>query len=152
MPSCVELGVALSKSTRIKVLNLSNIHLLPEACPVLFHNFCVEELLLDDNPLGEVGCLMLSKALMSSKTVKKLSLKNIEVSDIGLVHLLGYICLNKSLKEIHLEMNRISDNGLNKAIVLSNGTECKIYFSQEYLVDKDNLNNYIDFGNVIFVG
>lgn len=152
MNSCVELGVALSKSTKIKTLNLSNINLIPEACPVLFQNFYVEELLLNDNPLGEVGCLMLSKALMTSKTVKKLSLKNIEVSDIGLVHLLGYICLNKSLKEIHLEMNRISDNGLNKAIVLSSGTECKIYFSQEYVVDKDNLHNYVDFGNVIFVG
>lgn len=153
MSSCVEMGVALAKASRIKVMNFSNVNIIPEAFPVLFQNVYVEELLLDDNPLGEIGCLMLAKALSSSKTVKKLSVKNIKVSEIGLIHLLGYIKVNDALKEIHLEMNAISYKGLNKAVEISNGTYCKVYFTQTLVGDGDRefFRTYGDLGNVILV-
>ena len=153
MSSCVEVGVALAKASKIKVMNFSNVNMVPEAFPVLFQNVYVEELLLDDNPLGEIGCLMLAKSLATTKTVKKLSVKNIKVSEIGLIHLLGYIKINEGLKEIHLEMNPISNKGLNKAVELSNGTYCKIYFTQTLVGDGDQefFRLYGDLGNVILV-
>ena len=130
MQSAVELGAALNNVNNIKTLNLSNMSIAPEAIPNLLKSLCVEEIILDDNPIGEIGIIMFSKALIKNKTLKKLSLKNTDLSSIGLQHLLISIQGNTTITEIHIENNAIDENGLNTAFTLTKGKKFKIYMSK----------------------
>lgn len=141
MQSAVELGAALNNVHNIKTLNLSNMSIASEAIPNLLKSLCVEEIILDDNPIGEIGLIMLSKALIKNKTVKKISLKNADLSSIGLQHLLISLQGNTTITEIHIENNAIDENGLTTALTLTKGKKFKIFMSKIPNINTDPNSN-----------
>ena len=151
LPDAVELGVVLPNVKSIKTLNLSNMNIISDTSPVLFKAFHVEEILVDDNPLEEIGMIMFCKALSTSETVKKVSMKNTNLSMIGLTHLFNSIKNNKVISDIHMENNVIDENGLMIAATFTKGKKIKVYMTKS-CVNSEKLFDPATLGeNVILV-
>ena len=136
------LGGILGSLKNIKSINLSKIGVTSDYLPVLLKSSNFEEITLDDNDLGEVGIIMLSKSLMGDKYLKKLSLKNMKIKIVALNHLFQTLENAKNFVELHLENNKIDDDCLNKIKEISKEIKYKIYLSEnminQELLFKDN--------------
>lgn len=131
MQGCIELGVALNNAKQITQLNLSNNNINSDNSPQLFQTMHMEELILDENPLGVIGLMMLSKVITSNATIKKLSLKKTNFDGMGVNIIISWLKKNQTLKEIHLEENSIDENGIKSFSMLSQcATECKVFLSK----------------------
>ena len=151
LADAVELGVVLPKVKSIRTLNLSNMNIISDTSPVLFKALDVEEIIVDDNPLEEIGMIMFSKALSASQRVKKISLKNTNLSTIGLTHLFNSLKNNKGISEIHIENNSIDESGFMIAATFTKGKSIKVYMTKSY-VNCDKIFDQETFGeNVILV-
>ena len=151
LADAVELGVVLPNVKSIRTLNLSNMNIISDTSPVLFKALDVEEIIVDDNPLEEIGIIMFSKALSASQRVKKISLKNTNLSTIGLTHLFNSLKNNKGISEIHIENNSIDESGFMIAATFTKGKSIKVYMTKSY-VNCDKIFDQETFGeNVILV-
>lgn len=149
MACCISLGMSLDKVTHLKILNMSNMNITSDFTPVLFSKFFIEELILDDNPLDEVGHIMLAKALNSNNSLKKLSLKNTKVSSLGLTHILNRIKLNKMIEELHLENNDLDDNSLIILSAFAKDKSCNIYINKRNVKTQKQIALFEKIVNVI---
>ena len=104
------LGLGLQKLSKLKKLNLSEMGIIPDVSGVVFFNgINCEELIVDNNILQDVGFMILSKCLMRSKNIKRLSMKNTKIGSIGVSHMVIFIGQCKNLEELHLEGNVLNE-------------------------------------------
>lgn len=151
MQSCFTLGASFEKATNLKVLNMSNMSIYSDFAPLLFKNLQIEELILDENPLDEIGHIMLAKALHSNVSVKKISLKNTRISAIGLTHVLNCINLNKKMEEVHLELNELDDNALKITSSFAKDKTCLIFISKNNVITQIHSALFETLTNVVLV-
>ena len=109
---------------------MSNMGIISDYIPTLFKNFNLDEIVLDDNNLEEVGLIMLIKGLEGNKNLKKISLKNTQLSFIGLTSLLKMLDKVKDFKELHLENNTIDDSCVNIMKTTLKTKQFKIFVSK----------------------
>lgn len=151
MASSILLGSSLHKTTNLKRLELCNMNISPDLTPILFKECNFEELILDDNPLDEIGHIMLAKALKSNTTIKIISLKNTKISSLGLTHMLNCLKELKTIEELHLENNALDDNGI---VIISSFVKDKtvsIFISKEY-VTSDKVNTIFEkMNNIVLI-
>ena len=114
----------------IKSINMSNMGIVSDYIPNLFKSFNLDDTILDDNNLEEVGLIMLIKGLEANKNLKKLSLKNTQLSFIGLTSLLKMLDKAKDFKELHLENNTIDDSCVNIMKTTLKTKQFKIFVSK----------------------
>ncbi len=107
-----------------------------ENIPHLLKSYNLDEIILDDNNLEEVGLMMLSKGLEGNKNLKIISLKNTKLSFIGLSSLLKMLNNLKDFKELHLENNIIDDNCINIIKTTIKTQQFKIFVSRN-MVNKE---------------
>ena len=133
LKSTINLGAILSGTKNIKSLNMSNMGIISEYIPNLFKSFNLDEIILDDNDLEEVGLIMLIKGLEGNKNLKKISLKNTQLSFIGLTSLLKMLDKVKDFKELHLENNTIDDSCVNIMKTTLKTKQFKIFVSKSMI-------------------
>ena len=112
---------------------MSNMGIISEYIPNLFKSFNLDEIILDDNDLEEVGLIMLIKGLEGNKNLKKISLKNTQLSFIGLTSLLKMLDKVKDFKELHLENNTIDDSCVNIMKTTLKTKQFKIFVSKSMI-------------------
>ena len=130
LKSSINLGATLCGMKSIKSLNMSNMGIISEFIPYLFKSFNLEEIILDDNTLEEVGLIMLIKGLEGDKNLKKISLKNTQLSSIGLTSLLKMLDKVKDFRELHLENNTIDDMSIGIMKNMLKTKKFKIFVSK----------------------
>lgn len=136
MASSVLLGSSLDKTTNLKRLELCNMNISADLTPILFKKCNFEELILDDNPLDEIGHIMLAKALNSNNSIRIISLKNTKISAFGLTHMLNCIKQLKSIEELHLENNVLDYNGIVIISSFAKDKTVSIFISKEYVTSE----------------
>ena len=130
LKSSINLGAILCNMKNIKSINMSNMGIISDYIPNLFKSFNLDDIILDDNNLEEVGLIMLIKGLEANKNLKKLSLKNTQLSFIGLTSLLKMLDKAKDFKELHLENNTIDDSCVNIMKTTLKTKQFKIFVSK----------------------
>jgi hypothetical protein len=110
--------------------------IISEYIPNLFKNSNLDDIILDDNELEDVGLIMLIKGLEGNKILKRLSLKNTKISFIGVTSLLKFLVKLKEFKELHLENNTIDDNCINIINTTLKTKQLKIFVSKA-MVNQD---------------
>jgi hypothetical protein len=133
LKSSINLGAILCTIKNIKSINMSNMGIISEFIPNLFKSFNLDEIILDDNNLEEVGLIMLIKGLEANKNLKKISLKNTHLSFIGLTSLLKMLDKVKDFKELHLENNIIDDSCVNIMKTTLKNKQFKIFVSKNMI-------------------
>jgi Ran GTPase-activating protein (RanGAP) involved in mRNA processing and transport len=133
LKSSINLGATLCSMKNIKSLNMSNMGIISEFIPNLFRSFNLEEIILDDNNLEEVGLIMLIKGLEGDKNLKKISLKNTQLSSIGLTSLLKMLDKVKDFRELHLENNTIDDMSIGIMKNMLKTKKFKIFVSKNLI-------------------
>lgn len=122
MDGAIWLGDGLYKSPRIKKLNMSDAKLSGEMITAIFkgEDYLLEQVVLDNNELGEIGDVSLSKLLKTNKTIKLLSLKNTKMTAFGLTHILRGIETNKNfcLRNLYLSGNNLNESAVSKIFEL----------------------------------
>ena len=88
---------------------------------MLARNDKLEELCLNNNPLGSAGVTWIAEALESNKGVKRLYLNITDCGDEGAAALAKMLSANSNIRELSLEKNGITNEGLD---ILANGL-CK---------------------------
>ncbi len=136
LKSIVNLGAIICNLKNIKSINMSNMGINSENIPHLLKSYNLDEIILDDNNLEEVGLMMLSKGLEGNKNLKIISLKNTKLSFIGLSSLLKMLNNLKDFKELHLENNIIDDNCINIIKTTIKTQQFKIFVSRN-MVNKE---------------
>ena len=136
LKSSINLGAVLSGIKNVKSLNMSNMKIISEYIPNLFKNSNLDDIILDDNELEDVGLIMLIKGLEGNKILKKLSLKNTKISFIGVSNLLKILVKLKEFKELHLENNTIDDTCINIIKTTLKTKQFKIFVSK-VMVNQD---------------
>ena len=136
LKSSINLGATLCSMKNIRSINMSNMGIISEFIPNLFKSFNLDEIILDDNTLEEVGLIMLIKGLEGNKNLKKISLKNTQLSFIGLTSLLKMLDKAKDFKELHLENNTIDDSCINIMKTTLKTKQFKIFVSAN-MVNKE---------------
>ena len=131
LQSSVNLGSVLTQMKNIKSLNMSNMGINSDNTPILFKSFNADEIILDNNEIGEVGLIMLIKVFGGIKNLKKISLKNTQLSSIGLSSLLKMLEKTKDFKELHLENNPIDDMCINIMKTTLKSKQFKIFVSKD---------------------
>lgn len=82
------------------------------------YNMSLQSLILDQNPIGDDGCVGLCKGLLTNVTLKKLSLNFCGIKEVGCGGLAELIMeKNSGILELYLEGNGFGINGL---IILAN--------------------------------
>ena len=109
LKSAINLGAIITTTKSIKSINMSNMGITSDNIPLFFKTSNIDEIILDDNNLEEVGLISIIKGLEGNKNLKKLSLKNTNLGSIGLSSLLKMLGEAKGFKELHLENNNIDD-------------------------------------------
>ena len=109
LKSAINLGAIITTTKSIKSINMSNMGITSDNIPLFFKTSNIDEIILDDNNLEEVGLISIIKGLEGNKNLKKLSLKNTNLGSIGLSSLLKILGEAKGFKELHLENNNIDD-------------------------------------------
>ena len=131
MRGIVELGLTINCAKQIIQLGLADMNINSDACPQIFNTMFIEELILDDNPIGVIGLMMFAKTITANNTIKKLSLKNTNLEDMSIGLIVSWLNKNLTLKEIHLEENKINEDGIsNFSILMGMKTECKFFISK----------------------
>ena len=133
LKSSVNLGPVLSGIKNISSINMTNMGIISELIPNLFKSYNLNEIILDDNNLEEVGLIMLIKALDGNKNLKKISLKNTQLSFIGLTSLLKMLEKKKDFKELHLENNVIDDSCINIMKTSLKNKQFKIFVTKSMI-------------------
>ena len=110
---------------------MSNMGINSDNTPILFKSFNADEIILDNNEIGEVGLIMLIKVFGGIKNLKKISLKNTQLSSIGLTSLLKMLEKTKDFKELHLENNSIDDSCINIMKTTLKSKQFKIFVSKD---------------------
>ena len=122
MDGAIWLGDGLYKSPRIKELNMSDAKLSGEKITAIFkgEEYLLEQVILDNNELGEIGDVSISKLLKTNKTIKLLSLKNTRMTAFGLTHILRGIETNKNscLRDLYLSGNNLDESAVSKIFEL----------------------------------
>ena len=136
LKSSINLGAGLCGIKNVKSLNMSNMNIISEYIPNLFKNFNLDDIILDDNELEDVGLIMLIKGLEGNNILKKLSLKNTKISFIGVTSLLKMLVKLKEFKELHLENNKIDDSCINIIQTTLKAKQFKIFISKA-MVNQD---------------
>ena len=133
LKSSINLGAILCTMKNIKSLNMSNMGIISEFIPNLFKSFSLDDIILDDNNLEEVGLIMLIKGLEGNKNLKKISLRNTQLSFIGLTNLLKMLDKAKDFKELHLENNIIDDSCVNIMVTTLKTKQFKIFVTKSMI-------------------
>ena len=133
LKSSINLGATLCNMKNIKSLNMSNMGIISEFIPNLFRSFSLDDIILDDNNLEEVGLIMLIKGLEGNKNLKKLSLRNTQLSFIGLTSLLKMLDKAKDFKELHIENNIIDDSCANIMVTTLKTKQFKIFVTKSMI-------------------
>ena len=133
LKSIINLGAIICNLKNIKSINMSNMGINSENIPHLLKNYNLDEIVLDDNNLEEVGLIMLTKGLEGNKNLKIISLKNTKLSYIGLTSLLKMLTRLKDFKELHLENNAIDDNCINIIKTTLKTQQFKIFVSKNLI-------------------
>lgn len=133
LKSSINLGAILCNMKNIKSLNMSNMGIISEFIPNLFRSFSLDDIILDDNNLEEVGLIMLIKGLEGNKNLKKISLRNTQLSFIGLTSLLKMLDKAKDFKELHLENNIIDDSCVNIMVTTLKTKQFKIFVTKSMI-------------------
>jgi len=105
------IGIYLKIVKGLKRINLSKCELNDESCPLLIKNLdnsLLEDIVLDYNPLGQIGAILLGNMVRNNKYLKKISLKNCEVTAMSMTMLAKSCEFNSTLEEIDLRNNKIS--------------------------------------------
>ena len=133
LKSSINLGATLCNMKNIKSLNMSNMGIISEFIPNLFRSFSLDDIILDDNNLEEVGLIMLIKGLEGNKNLKKISLRNTQLSFIGLTSLLKMLDKAKDFKELHIENNIIDDSCVNIMVTTLKTKQFKIFVTKSMI-------------------
>jgi hypothetical protein len=129
--SCTLLGEVLNTVNKIKTLNMSNMGINSENILILFKSLCMNEIILDDNDIGDEGLPLLIKIFSENQNLKKISLKNTNLSGKGLDNLLKILEKMNDFKELHLENNHIDESGINSMMNAVEGKQFKVFVSKE---------------------
>ena len=133
LKSSINLGATLCNMKNIKSLNMSNMCIIIDFIPNLFRSFSLDDIILDDNNLEEVGLIMLIKGLEGNKNLKKISLRNTQLSFIGLTSLLKMLDKAKDFKELHIENNIIDDSCVNIMVTTLKTKQFKIFVNKSMI-------------------
>ena len=125
------LGEVLNTVSKIKTLNMSNMGINSENIPILFKSLCMNEIILDDNDIGDEGLPLLIKIFGENQNLKKISLKNTNLSGKGLDNLLEILEKMNDFKELHLENNHIDESGINSMMNAVKEKQYKVFVSKE---------------------
>ena len=129
--SYTDLGEVLNAVSKIKALNMSNMGINSENIPILFKSLCMNEIILDDNDIGDEGLPLLVKIFDENQNIKKISLKNTNISGKGLENLLETLEKMNDFKELHLENNHIDESGINAMMNSIKEKQFKVFISKE---------------------
>ncbi len=139
-PAANSIGIYLKLVKGLKKIDLSKCEMNDESSPLLIKNLdysIVESIILDSNPLGQIGAILLANMLRINKNMKFISLKNCEITGFGMT-LLAKNCENNTyLKEIDLRNNKI---GYEEYKTLKQLIEGKTF---NFLLDDDQNLNFI---------
>jgi len=105
------IGIYLKIVKGLKKIDLSNCELNEESSPLLIKNLefsQVEEIIMDSNPFGQIGAILLANVLRINKNIKILSLKNCVVTSMSMKLLAKNCENNTTVKEIDLRNNKIN--------------------------------------------
>lgn len=127
MEESAEFGKAMSICANINVLNISDLEIVADLSPTVFQRFMAVEVYLDNNPLEDIGNMMLSKCIMSSPNLKKISMNNTMMTSISFTQVMGAIQRSTSLEEIFIKGNTLSKNDILIANKMIGNKKCKVY-------------------------
>ncbi len=131
-PSAHYLGVALKSSNSLSVLYLKNTSLNEESVPLLLKNLpCSElcEIYLDENPLGEIGTILIANAIKMNCKTKYISLRNCQVSTLSVSVLAKNIENNNYIEGINLEGNSFDEVSIGVIMKAVRNRNVKIYLT-----------------------
>uniref|UniRef100_A0A6B2L0U2 NAD(P)(+)--arginine ADP-ribosyltransferase n=1 Tax=Arcella intermedia TaxID=1963864 RepID=A0A6B2L0U2_9EUKA len=78
---------------------------------ILFNSTSIQQLYLNDNPIGPEGAKSLADSLEKNTTLCELYLEGNQIGDIGLMYLCKALQLNTTLKQLDLNNNQIGEEG-----------------------------------------
>ena len=143
--SCFKLGMMLEKNSSIEKLNLMNCKLTGQNITCILTNKGskgLKHLILNFNPLGDLGLIGFNSFLKNSPKLEILELVCINGNDMGFSNLLNCIKLCQSIKVIHFERNKITKNSID--IIKNTNEELKnkqIKFFLNKIEGEKNLEN-----------
>ena len=144
--SCFKLGMMLEKNSSIEKLNLMNCKLTGQNITCILTNKGskgLKHLILNFNPLGDLGLIGFNSFLKNSPKLEILELVCINGNDMGFSNLLNCIKLCQSIKVIHFERNKITKNSID--IIKNTNEELKnkqIKFFLNKIEGEKNLENF----------
>ena len=112
---CRALSKLLSSSTSLKILDIGNNDLLPEAVELiisgLHHNTALKELVANDSHFSPENIISLSSVLRTNHTLVLLSLARCDIDSDGACQLASALCTNDTLQTLWLSGNPIGVKG-----------------------------------------
>lgn len=138
-PAANSIGIYLKLVKGLIKIDLTKCELNEESSPLLIKNLdssAIENIILDSNPLGQVGAILLANMLRINKNIKTISLNNCWITGMGIT-LLAKNCENNTvLKEIDLRNNKLNNEEYKMLKKLLEGKTYKFLLDEE---EKANL-------------
>ncbi len=151
----ISLNLRLNK--KLSVLYLENTNLNEESAPLFMKNITdskICELYLDNNPLGEVGGIIVANAIKIHNSIKYISLKKCNLTSMALMLLTKALAHNIGLDGLNLEENTFDELSLTTLFKYFQSEVCvnkalKVYLTSRLLskkikdLAKDHSNNIV---------
>ena len=143
--SCFKLGIMLDKNTTLEKLNLMNCKLNEQTITCIFSSKGskgLKHLILNFNPLGDLGLIGISAFLKNSPKLEILELVCVSGNDIGFSNLINCVKVCESLKVVHFVKNNITKMSID--IIKNSDEELKnkhIKFFLDKIEGEKNMEN-----------
>ena len=121
--SCFKLGMMLEKNITLEKLNLMNCKLNGQTITCIFSNKGskgLKHLILNFNPLGDLGLIGISAFLKNSPKLEILELVSVSGNDMGFSNLINCIKVCESLKVVHFLRNKVTKTSID---IIKNSNE-----------------------------